>query len=77
LHPDGPGPHFDGLLDNLRHRLGAAEDIHHVNGFRERGQIGIAALTQYFIGIGIDGDDAIALPLKVLGYPVTVPLLPG
>jgi hypothetical protein len=76
LHPDGPGPHFDGLLDDLRHCLGAAEDIHCVNGFRNRGQIGVAALTQYFFGVGVNGDDAVALPLKILLYPVTVLLLP-
>jgi len=53
------------------------EDIHHVNGVRDRGQIGIAAFTQYFVGLGVDGNDAIALALKVLCYPVAVPLLPG
>jgi len=77
LHPDGPGPRLDGLLNDLWHRLGAAEDVHHINGFRDRGQIGVAAFTQYFVGVGIDRDNTITLTLKVLRYPVAVPLLPG
>jgi hypothetical protein len=28
-------------------------------------------------GVGVNGDDAVALALKVLRYPVAVALLPG
>jgi len=32
LHPDGLGANADGLIYNVRHGLGAPENVHHIDG---------------------------------------------
>lgn len=60
LHPHCLGPDANGVLDHLRHVLGAAEDIYDVHFVGHFFQARVGFLAEHFLFVGIDGNDSVA-----------------
>jgi hypothetical protein len=69
LHPDYFCADGDGAVHNRRNVFRAAKDVDNfdVRGFRDVFKTRIGFFAEYFGFVGIDGDDAIAGGLHVLG----------
>ena len=67
LHPDHLGPDGDRILDDRRHLVGCAEDIDHIHRLGYLPERGIDLLAEQGLAgdAGIDGDDPVALALKI------------
>ena len=70
LHPDVAHPHLDGLIHHRGHQLRPPEHIHHIDGFGNGLQVGVAGFAQHRGDDRVDRNDAVALALQILRYPV-------
>jgi len=65
LEPDRARLDRDGVVDDRSHELRPPKDLDDVDGLRDLPQARIGTLTQHFVHIGIDRDDAVARALQV------------
>ncbi len=73
LHPDGARAGPDGRLDDLRHVLGAAEDVHDIHFFGHGVKRWVRLLAQDLGLLRVDRNDPVAGPLHVFGDAVAWP----
>src|ERR1700730_6371561 len=70
LHPQGAGADTNRGLDNRRHKLRPAKDVHHVHALGDVFETRITFLTKDLVLSGIDRNDAVADRLQILGNTV-------
>ena len=77
LHPDELRPHLNRFINNGRNQLRTPENVNHIDGLGDRGEVRVALFAQHFLGHRIDRDYPVALLLHVPGDPMAVPLRIG
>src|SRR4029079_5561159 len=77
LHPDGWRLDLNGLLDNLRDELRAAEDIDNVHGLTNIQERSARFFSECAGNGGIHGDNAVSAALQVSRHPMTGPQRTG
>lgn len=74
LHPNGPGPFYDSLLNDRPDILAFTKDVDHVDMPGHGGQVGIGLLSQGRFDGRVDGYYLIPLRLQIGGYLVAGPV---